>query len=76
MSIPPFAADPWSDRASLPPLGETYRRLRIAGLSAREAGTLVGRLAGLPAVAGGWSIAEVEHLRFVRAMVDAGRLGS
>jgi hypothetical protein len=54
----------------------TYRRLRIAGLSAREAGTLTGHLAGLRAVPGGWSVEEVERLLFVRELVRAGRMGS
>ena len=60
----------------LPPAGDTYRRLRYAGLSAKEAGTLVGRLHGLGASTGGWSIGEVEYLLFVRDLVRTGRLGS
>jgi len=54
----------------------TYRRLRFAGLSAREAGSLVGHLHGLSGVPGGWSIEEVEHLLFVRELVRLGRMGS
>lgn len=54
----------------------TYRRLRRAGFSAREAGTLVGHLAGLRAVPTGWAIEEVERLLFVRALVSTGRMGS
>ena len=58
------------------PVAETYRRLRSAGLTAREAGTLVGRRTGLPMTPGGWAIAEVERLLFVRALVSVGRMGS
>jgi hypothetical protein len=54
----------------------TYRRLRFAGLTARQAGTLVGHLQGLATVPGGWSIEEVEHLLFVRELVRLGRIGS
>ena len=61
---------------ALPTAGDTYRRLRFAGLSAREAGSLVGRIHGLGPVQGGWSIGEVEHLLFVRELVRNGRLGS
>ena len=59
-----------------PTAAATYRRLRLAGLSAREAGTLVGHLNGLSTVAGGWTIEEVEHLLFVRELVRLGRMGS
>jgi hypothetical protein len=54
----------------------TYRRLRIAGLTAREAGSLTAHLSGIPMVPGGWSIADVERLLFVRELVRTGRLGS
>jgi hypothetical protein len=54
----------------------TYRRLMMAGLTAREAATLVGRLHGLAQVRSGWSIGEVEHLLFVQELVRTGRLGS
>jgi hypothetical protein len=62
--------------ASAPTARTTYRRLRIAGLSAREAGSLTGHLAGLHAVPGGWAIEEVERLLFVRELVRTGRMGS
>jgi hypothetical protein len=58
------------------PVRTTYRRLRIAGLSPREAGTLTGHLAGLRIVPAGWTIEEVERLMFIRALVDSGRMGS
>ena len=59
-----------------PTAADTYRRLRFAGLSAREAGSLVGHLRGLSSVPGGWTIEEVEHLLFVRELVRLGRMGS
>ena len=59
-----------------PSAAATYRRLRIAGLDAREAGTLTGHLNGLTSVPGGWAIEEVEHLLFVRELVRLGRMGS
>jgi hypothetical protein len=57
-------------------VGTTYRRLRIAGLSAREAGTLTAHLTGLQIVPGGWRVEEVERLLFVRELVRTGRMGS
>jgi hypothetical protein len=59
-----------------PSAAATYRRLRFAGFSAREAGSLVGHLNGLSTVRGGWAIEEVEHLLFVRELVRLGRIGS
>lgn len=54
----------------------TYRRLRIAGLDAREAASLTARLSGLPMVPRGWQVEEVERLLFVRELVRTGRMGS
>ena len=54
----------------------TYRRLRVAGLSAREAGSLTARVNGLPGVPGGWQVEEIERLLFVRELVRTGRMGS
>jgi hypothetical protein len=54
----------------------TYRRLRIAGLEAREAASLTARLSGLPMVPRGWQLEEVERLLFVRELVRTGRMGS
>ena len=59
-----------------PTAAATYRRLRFAGLTAREAGSLTGHLHGLASVPGGWTIEEVEHLLFVRELVRLGRIGS
>jgi hypothetical protein len=54
----------------------TYRRLRIAGLDAREAASLTARLCGLPMIPRGWRVEEVERLLFVRELVRTGRMGS
>ena len=68
------------DQAPTQPVGDsvrmTYRRLRIAGLSAREAGSLTARLTGIDMVPGGWLVEEVERLLFVRELVRTGRMGS
>jgi hypothetical protein len=44
------------------------------GWSPREAGNLVALLHGIRPSRSGWSVREIEHLRFLRAMVRAGRL--
>jgi hypothetical protein len=49
--------------------------LRRCGLSIEQAGNLTARLEGLRGVPGGWSVEEVQRLRFARWLVDAGRLG-
>jgi len=67
---------PAVEEATVQPLRTTYRRLRLAGLTAREAGTLTGHLAGLRIVPSGWSIEEVERLLFVRELVRTDRMGS
>jgi len=74
-ATPSTSPHPWQG-ASLEPARSTYRRLRIAGLTAREAGSLTAHLTGLATVAGGWSIEEVERLLFVRELVRTGRMGS
>jgi hypothetical protein len=72
-----ITSPPGSDHAPVPvPVRTTYRRLRIAGLTPREAGTLTGHLAGLRVVPTGWTIEEVERLMFIRALVGSGRMGS
>ena len=50
--------------------------LRRCGLSVEQASNLTAHLAGIQPVPGGWSLAEVERLRFLRWMVGAGRLGA
>ena len=51
----------------------TFRRLRICGLSAEEAGNLTARLEGLRPVRDGWAVLEIERLVFLRWLVDRGR---
>jgi hypothetical protein len=48
--------------------------LEIGGWTEREAGNLVGLLHGLRPALTGWSEREIEHLRFLRAIVRSGRL--
>jgi hypothetical protein len=48
--------------------------LEADGWSAREAGNLVGLVHGLRPARTGWSEREIEHLRFLRSLVDAGRV--
>ncbi|HEX5591431.1 MAG TPA: hypothetical protein VFX65_14155 [Candidatus Limnocylindrales bacterium] len=50
------------------------RSLERWGMGGAEAGNLVGLLHGLRPVRGGWSIHEIEHLRFLRALADGGRI--
>jgi hypothetical protein len=52
----------------------TWRRLRMAGFSAEEAGNLVAHLAGLPIGRTAWTVREVENLLFIRAMAIEGRI--
>ena len=51
---------------------ELIRRLEFGGWAPAEAGNLVALLHGLRPVAGGWSLHEIEHLRFLRALVESG----
>jgi hypothetical protein len=48
--------------------------LEIGGWTEREAGNLVALLHGLRPALTGWNEREIEHLRFIRALVQAGRL--
>jgi hypothetical protein len=48
--------------------------LEAGGWTEREAGNLVGLLHGLRPAKAGWTEREIEHLRFLRALVDSGRL--
>ncbi len=52
-----------------------YRRLLIAGLTPTEAGNVTAVAVGLPPVESGWSVREIERLRFLRYLVDEGRVG-
>jgi hypothetical protein len=48
--------------------------LESGGWTEREAGNLVALLHGLRPARSGWSVREIEHLRFLQALVKAGRI--
>jgi len=52
----------------------TARRLQLGGFTLTEASNLTAHLAGLPPVRTGWSLRQVEHLLFLRSIVETGRL--
>lgn len=58
-----------------PPFGQVTRRLQQCGFTPVEAANLMARCAGLPAARSGWTIRQVEHLVFIRTIVESGRLG-
>lgn len=49
--------------------------LESGGWTEREAGNLVALLHGLRPAQTGWSVREIEHLRFLQVLVKTGRLG-
>ena len=55
---------------------ELIRRLERGGLASPEAGNVVAYMLGLKPMGSGWRVAEIEHLRFLRALVSDGRLES
>ena len=52
----------------------TANRLQLGGLSLAEASNLTARLVGLPPARSGWALRQVEHLLFLRSIVESGRL--
>jgi hypothetical protein len=46
------------------------------GWTPREAGNIVALAQGLKPARDGWSTREIEHLRFLRSLVQAGRIVS
>ena len=52
----------------------TTRRLVMSGLSLAEASNLTAHLAGLPPARTDWTLRQVEHLLFLRSIVETGRL--
>ena len=48
--------------------------LEAGGWTEREAGNLVALAHGLRPARSGWSVREIEHLRFLQAMVKSGRI--
>ena len=49
-------------------------RLESGGWSQREASNLVALANGLRPASAGWTVREIEHLRFLRAAVKSGRI--
>jgi hypothetical protein len=50
--------------------------LESDGWTEREAGNLVALAHGLRPVRSGWTVREIEHLRFLQSMVRTGRIAS
>lgn len=48
--------------------------LEAEGWTEREAGNLVALLHGLRPARNGWTVREIEHLRFLNEMVKTGRI--
>ena len=77
-------ATAWSDRERTivdhetvrrgPPLGQLVRHLQVHGFTSSEAANLTARYVGLGTTRSGWTIRQVEHLVFIRAIVASGRL--
>jgi hypothetical protein len=67
---------PAEPRPDLGPARLVFHRLRTCGLSAAEAGNLTARLEGLPVGRQPWTLREVEHLLFLRSIVESGRVAS
>lgn len=52
------------------PVEATTRRLQLCGLSVAEASNLTAHLNGLPAAKSGWTVRQIEHLLFLRSIVE------
>lgn len=50
--------------------------LESGGWTEREAGNLVALLHGLRPARSGWTVREIEHLRFLQSLVRTGRIAS
>jgi hypothetical protein len=50
--------------------------LQVEGWTEFEAGNLVALLHGLRPSPSGWSVREIEHLQWLRALVKSGRMTS
>ena len=67
----PFGAE---GPAAQPKVRTMIRPLLMAGCTPTEAANLAALAIGLRPVASGWSIQEIERLRFLRHLVASGRL--
>lgn len=56
------------------PVAATTRRLQLCGLSTAEAANLTAHLSGLAVAESGWTVHQIEHLLFLRSIVESGRL--
>lgn len=67
-----------SERGStwVPAVLGMYRDLGAIGLAPREAGNLTAYVRGIRPAEGGWTVAEIDRLLFLRYLVDRGRIGS
>jgi hypothetical protein len=52
-----------------------YRQLLMQGLAPDEAANITAVMRGLPVGKTPWTVREISHLLFLRAMRDAGRFG-
>jgi hypothetical protein len=57
-------------------VARTAAALERCGLTSAEASRLTAHLLGLPAVTSGWTLRQLEHLVFLRTIVESGRLGA
>jgi hypothetical protein len=76
-NLAPIGMEPIDDHETTRrdvPVALTARRLQASGLTLGEASSLTAHLAGLPPVRTGWSLRQVEHLLFLRSIVENGRL--
>ena len=53
-----------------------YRQLMMRGLTPPEAANITATMRGIPLVETPWTVREINHLLFLRALRDAGRFGS
>ena len=54
----------------LPSVATTTRCLQLCGLSMDQASNLTAHLSGIPAVKSGWTVRQIEHLLFLRSIVQ------
>ena len=57
-------------------VARTARGLQMSGLTLVEASNLTARLAGLAPVRSGWTLRQIDHLLFLRSIVETGRLAT
>jgi hypothetical protein len=63
-----------SPAGSIASVGDIVRRLLVRGLAPAEAGNLAALMVGLRPATTSWTVAQIEHLRFLRAIVRDGLL--